>query len=210
MGLVLRFFIKVVKVFIDQDPSFPSYVDLVFKEVFGVFIGGEIGKFGIVGGGQAADVGVVGFPGGLGEAGVVVVIAVYREDDQQGLDVHVAAYIQETAEVVVLGGGAVAVDRFFVAVFLFFETGFQLFVVFVVYVELVFLVAGAVFLGLGQPFGPVYAYVGGRGLCLFGGEVEKKGHSDFFFFVQKALPGIGFESILCGCGFADPYALVCA
>ena len=38
MRLVLRFFIKVVKAFIDQNPSFPSYVDLIFKEVFGVFI----------------------------------------------------------------------------------------------------------------------------------------------------------------------------
>lgn len=62
------------------------------------------GKFGVVGGGKAADVGVVGFPGSTGKTGVVVVIAVNRENDQKRFDVHVAAYIQEAAEVVEIQG----------------------------------------------------------------------------------------------------------
>lgn len=98
--------------------------------------------------------------------------------------------------------------RFFVAAFLFGQVGFQLFVVFVVYVELVLLVAGAVFLGLGQPFGPVYGYVSGRRRFLFCGEVKEKRDGDLFFLVQKVLPGAGYEGVLCGCGFGDPYALM--
>lgn len=82
LALFLRFFIKVVKTFIDQHPSFPSNVDLVFKEVFCIFVGREIGKLGIIGVSQVSDVGVVGFSGSLRESGVVVVVAVHRQDDQ--------------------------------------------------------------------------------------------------------------------------------
>lgn len=82
LALFLRFFIKVVKAFIDEHPSFPSNVDLVFKEVFCIFVGREIGKLGIIGVSQVSDVGVVGFSGSLRESGVVVVVAVHRQDDQ--------------------------------------------------------------------------------------------------------------------------------
>ena len=83
-------------------------MDTVFKEIFCVFLIGEISKLGTIFFCNLADFLIVDLPLFFWESGVVVPISVDREAYEQGPYAEILADMKETFQVCIFRGSAVA------------------------------------------------------------------------------------------------------